>query len=462
MVEFSAIEKDEWVLTPEGTEIAKLGSHEARVFDAIPEGSEGISISDLAAKLGPSAKIGQGKAFQNKWVSKQGDKLVRMVPSITDTTKIQILEIQKNKTHEDPSVLKDLKRRKLIDKVKVLSYSAKKGVNFSTVIEKQETDLTVEMLQSGSWKTEKFKEYNFDAAGLPTKGGYLHPLLKVREEFQQIFFDMGFEEMPTYHYVDSSFWNFDALFIPQQHPARDLQDTFFIKDPAKAEELPECYKAVQKIHESGGFGSIGYRHKWSYEEAQKLVLRTHTTAVTGYVLYHLAQKLKPNPFKPIKMFSIDRVFRNESVDATHLAEFHQVEGIIADKDINLGSLISFMDTFFGKMGIKNLQFKPTYNPYTEPSMEIFSWHEGFGKWVEIGNSGLFRPELLRPLGVDPGVRVMGFGLSLERPTMIKYGIDNIRALVGHKVDLNMVERNPMCRLEKESSSRAFQHDFVED
>ncbi|OMJ21883.1 Phenylalanine-tRNA ligase alpha subunit [Smittium culicis] len=460
MVEFAAIDKELWMLTAEGSEIVKLGSHEARVFDSVPEGSEGITIADLAAKLGPSAKIGQGKAFQNKWVAKKGDRLVRLVSSITDTTKTDLQLIQQNGIHEKNDVLKDLKRRKLCDKTKILSYSVKKGLNFSTTVVKQATDLTAEMIQSGSWKTEKFKEYNFEAAGLPTKGGYLHPLLKVREEFQQIFFDMGFEEMPTYNYVESSFWNFDALYIPQQHPARDLQDTFFIKDPVKATELPDFYKTVQKVHESGGYGSIGYRHKWSYEEAQKLVLRTHTTAVTGFMLHKLAKEFKP--FKPLKMFSIDRVFRNESVDATHLAEFHQVEGIIADKDINLASLISFMDTFFGKMGIKNLQFKPTYNPYTEPSMEIFSWHEGFGKWVEIGNSGLFRPELLRSLGVDPGVRVIGFGLSLERPTMIKYGINNIRSLVGHKIDLNMVEKNPICRLEKDSSSRAFEHTFIED
>ncbi|PVU94415.1 hypothetical protein BB561_002570 [Smittium simulii] len=458
-VEFSAIEQESWLLTEEGSQIMENGSHEVRVFNQVPEGEDGISIADLTSKLGAIAKIGQGKAFKNSWISKKGDRLIRTVSSVEDVTKTQLEEIKATGNHTDSSIIKELKRRKLIDKVKQISYSVTKGEKFSTSLEKQETDLTTEMIQSGSWKTANFKEYNFNAAGLPTKGGHFHPLLKVREEIQQAFFEMGFEEMATSNYVESSFWNFDALYIPQQHPAREAQDTFFIKDPAKATELPDFYKEVQKVHEEGGYGSIGYRYPWSYEESTRMVLRTHTTAVSGAILNTLS---KMKPFESAKLFSIDRVFRNEAVDATHLAEFHQVEGVIAGRDISLGTLISFLDTFFGKMGIKKLQFKPAYNPYTEPSLEVFSWHEGFQKWVEIGNSGIFRPEMLRPLGLDPGVRVIGFGLSLERPTMIKYGIDNIRALVGHKIDLNMVENNPICRLDKTASSTAFEYAKIDD
>ncbi|PVU84899.1 hypothetical protein BB560_007225 [Smittium megazygosporum] len=454
MVAFSAIEKEIWKPTEEGKQILEFGSHEVRVFNAIPEGSQGISIQELAKVLGNIAKIGQGKAFKNGWISKDGNRLLRAVSSVHDSTKDELVEISSSGSHQNPATIKDLKRRKLH-----ISYSVEKGEHFSTKIEKQETDLTFQMLQSGAWKTEKFKEYNFDAAGLPTKGGYFHPLLKVREEIQQAFFEMGFEEMPTNHYVEASFWNFDALFIPQQHPARDAQDTFFIKDPACADQLPDFYKEVKKVHEEGGYGSIGYRYPWSEEESKRLVLRTHTTAVSGAMLNMLS---KINPSGSAKLFSIDKVYRNESVDATHLAEFHQVEGVIVDRDISLGSLISFLDTFFGKMGIKRLQFKPAYNPYTEPSLEVFAWHDGFGKWVEIGNSGMFRPEMLRPLGLDPGIRVIGFGLSLERPTMIKYGIDNIRALVGHKIDLNMVENNPLCRLDKAAIVDAFSHAEITD
>ncbi|CBY42803.1 unnamed protein product, partial [Oikopleura dioica] len=125
-------------------------------------------------------------------------------------------------------------------------------------------------------------------------------------------------------------------------------------------------------------------------------------------------------------FSIDRVFRNETLDNTHLAEFHQVEGLIADYNVSLADLIGVLHTFFKKLGIEKLKFKPAYNPYTEPSMEIFSYHEGLGKWTEIGNSGMFRPEMLRPMGLPENVSVIAWGLSLERPAMIKYKMNNIR------------------------------------
>ena len=243
-------------------------------------------------------------------------------------------------------------------------------------------------------------------------------------------------------YVETGFWNFDALFVPQQHPARDMQDTFFISDPPKADKprgdtpdsrphangsVPEPQKCkgntpdykqywdnVKEVHENGKYGSIGYRYPWKEEESLRLVLRTHTTATSTYMLH----KLAANP-RPARYFSIDRVFRNESVDATHLAEFHQVEGVIADWNLTLGGLIGFMEVFFAKMGIHRLRFKPAYNPYTEPSMEIFGFHPGLNKWVEIGNSGMFRPEMLEPMGLPRDMRIYGWGLSLERPTMIK-------------------------------------------
>ncbi|KAG9306608.1 hypothetical protein G9A89_004805 [Geosiphon pyriformis] len=453
MVKYETIEGEIWTLTAEGKEIADSGSHEAKVFEAIPVGKEGISISKLQTLLGEAAKIGQGKAFKNKWITKNGDSLIRAVDSIVDQTRIDLEKVQSTGTHMDPKVLVELKKRKLCEKQRIISYSVTKGPKFSLKIEKQATDVTYEMLQSGEWKEANFKQYNFDAISLPPSGGHLHPLMKVREEFRQIFFEMGFEEMPTNRFVESSFWNFDALFQPQQHPARDAHDTFFLKDPASSKEFPSSYlERVKEVHSIGGYGSIGYGYDWKIEEAQKLLLRTHTTAVSSFMLYNLAQQKE---FKPVKYFSIDRVFRNETVDATHLAEFHQVEGVIADRGLTLGDLIGFMDTFFEKMGVKNLRFKPAYNPYTEPSMEIFSYHHGLGQWVEIGNSGMFRPEMLEPMGLDPEVRVIAWGLSLERPTMIKYGIDNIRELLGHKVNLELIEKNPICRLDKKMGKEVY-------
>ena len=353
-----------------------------------------------------------------------------------------------------------MRKRKLLKTQKVISFRIHKGPKFALEITKEETDLTAEMLASGAWKTATFKPYNFKALGADQHAGALHPLNKVRHEFRQIFFEMGFEEMPTDKFVESGFWNFDALFVPQQHPARDLQDTFYISDPKQAKrpgpvgpddkkDYEAYWKNVREVHETGKYGSIGYRYPWSEEESLRLVLRTHTTAISTAMLHKLAYQKGPDGRPPpARYFSIDRVFRNESVDATHLAEFHQVEGVIADYGLTLGGLMEFMEIFFGKMGIHDLKFKPAYNPYTEPSMEIFSYHKGLNKLVEIGNSGMFRPEMLESMGLPKDLRVYGWGLSLERPTMIKYGISNIRELLGHKVDLNFIERNPAVRLDK--------------
>lgn len=386
------------------------------------------------------------QAFKLKWVALKDGLLVRLVPSITDKTMEDLLAVQAQGAHPDAELLKTLKKRKLVDLERTQTYKVTKGPCFSLNLSKLATDLTGELVYDNAWSRTKFKAYNYEAMGQILQGGHLHPLLKVREEFRQIFFEMGFTEMPTNKFVESSFWNFDALFQPQLHPSRDAHDTFFLDNPRLTPALPEDYlERVRKTHVSGGYGSIGHRSPWDEGEARKNILRTHTTAISARMLYKLAQQ---EEFKPAKYFSIDRVYRNESVDATHLAEFHQIEGLIADRGLTLGDLIGTLQSFFAKLGLQRLRFKPAFNPYTEPSMEIFAYHDGLQRWIEIGNSGVFRPEMLRPMGFDEDVTVIAWGLSLERPTMIKYGISNIRDLIGHRVDLQMVQNSPICRLEK--------------
>ncbi|XP_063912885.1 phenylalanine--tRNA ligase alpha subunit [Zophobas morio] len=434
-------------LTEEGKLIVETGSHEAKIYNAVPD--DGIPQSDLM-KI-PNAKVGFSKAMSAGWIvmDKNGAAPVikKKVHKIVDTVQANLkLILSGHAAQIADSVKQEYKKRKLIQEVVQKSFLLSKGRDFSLTLTKLETDLTADMLVSGNWKNLSFKEYNFDALGTPLDCGYLHPLLKVRFEFRQIFLEMGFSEMPTNNYVENSFWNFDALFQPQQHPARDAHDTFFVSDPKISTKFPEEYKErVKEVHSKGGYGSIGYRYDWKIEEAQKNLLRTHTTANSARMLYKLAQQKQ---FKPTKLFSIDKVFRNETLDATHLAEFCQVEGVIADYDVTLGDLIGVFAEFFKKLGITELEFKPAYNPYTEPSMEIFCFHNGLGKWIELGNSGMFRPEMLLAMGLPENVRVIAWGLSLERPTMIKYGLTNIRDLVGPKVDLEMVQRSPICRLDK--------------
>jgi phenylalanyl-tRNA synthetase alpha chain len=191
VVQYQPIERDIWTLTEEGELIVKEGSHEVRVFYAIPSGKEGIPIGELQKKLGSIAKVGQGQAFKNKWIGKQGGNLIRLVEKVEDITQKDLLIIQQTKTHPKTDVLNALRRRKLCDKQKLTTYAVKKGKQFTLNISKQATELTAEMLQNGSWKTLSFKKFNFDAEGIPPTCGHLHPLMKVREEFRQIFFEMG-------------------------------------------------------------------------------------------------------------------------------------------------------------------------------------------------------------------------------------------------------------------------------
>mmetsp|Transcript_51892 Transcript_51892/g.85974 ORF Transcript_51892/g.85974 Transcript_51892/m.85974 type:complete len:259 (+) Transcript_51892:1-777(+) len=252
--------------------------------------------------------------------------------------------------------------------------------------------------------------------------------------------------MRTNRWVESSFWNFDSLFQPQQHPARDAHDTFFVN--TVAQDIPKDYlEAVKSMHESGGSGSIGWRYSWSEDEARKNLLRTHTTAVSARTLHEMAQEYqKTGVFTPKKCFSIDRVFRNETLDATHLAEFHQVEGLVADRNIGLGHLIGILREFFRRLGITGLKFKPAYNPYTEPSMEVFGWHPLLQKEVEVGNSGVFRPEMLQPMGFPPDVTVIAWGIGVERTTAQMFGIRSIKTLFSYEQDVGLQKTFPVCWL----------------
>ncbi|KAG2319749.1 hypothetical protein Bca52824_012962 [Brassica carinata] len=446
-IEAKVLRRELWDLTDEGKKYAAEGSPEFQFFSAVPEEGS-ISIDDLKRMLDPCVfHVGSKQAPKKNWVA-MGNQVSRTVQHVEeDKVKEMLLQIHQG-LELDKESLKSLKTRKLIISTKAWTgYSdVKKGPNYAPKRKILPTDLTRENLLKYARLGVAIlnTEYNFNAKGQPLlDSGHLHPLLKVRKQFKDIFCQMGFEEMPTNNFVESSFWNFDALFQPQQHPARDSHDTFFLKAPSTTRELPEDYvERVKQVHESGGYGSRGYNYEWKREEANKNLLRTHTTAVSSRMLYALAK----GPFTPKKYFSIDRVFRNEAVDRTHLAEFHQVEGLVCDRGLTLGDLIGVLQEFFSRLGMSKLRFKPAYNPYTEPSMEIFSYHEKHEKWLEIGNSGMFRPEMLQSMGLPDDVRVIAWGLSLERPTMILYKIENIRELFGHKVNLTTIKQSRICRI----------------
>ncbi|XP_037444885.1 phenylalanine--tRNA ligase alpha subunit, cytoplasmic-like [Triticum dicoccoides] len=439
IIESTDITREAWVLTDEAKGYAAGGSPEVHLVAAIPP--EGASRAALEEEFGDVFDIARKAAAKNKWIRFENDLVLRTVEDARDELQELLKRVENGEVVPDPR--KELERRKLVTKEKTIWYSLKKGPEFVVKRKTLATNVTREHLKSGDWKDLEFKDYNYGAQGQPIAIGYSQPLLEVREAIQNIFLEMGFSEMPTNMYVESSFWNFDALFQPQQHPARDSHDTFFLKAPATTTQLPDDYlEKVNQVHQSGGYGSKGYGYDWKRDEAEKNLLRTHTTAVSARMLYKLAQE---EHFAPKRYYSIDRVFRNEAVDRTHLAEFHQIEGLICDYGLTLGDLIGVLEDFFSRLGMSKLRFKPAYNPYTEPSMEIFGYHEDLKKWVEIGNSGMFRPEMLLPMGLPEGVNVIAWGLSLERPTMILRNIDNIRKLFGPKVDFKVIKDRQICR-----------------
>ncbi|CAK0803031.1 unnamed protein product, partial [Prorocentrum cordatum] len=442
------MKQEGWKLTEEGEEYSKKGSPEAQVFDLI-KSKGSLAPGDLATELGEVGKVGQGAAIKNKWVEmdKATKTLKPATDSIEDTIKQDLLSLgglAKDK-------LDALKKRKMIAPTSLTAYKVEKSAEFSMDAAKAVAEITAEMIQKGTWASAKFKSFNFNnASGLHAGGGHLHPLQKVKTEIRNVLMLMGFEEMCTNQWVESSFWNFDSLFQPQQHPARDAHDTFFMQNPSRAQDLPMDYlNSVKKMHEEGGSGSIGWRYAWSEDEARKTILRTHTTAVSARTLYKLGQDYKKTGvFTPKKYFSIDRVFRNETLDKTHLAEFHQVEGFIADRNIGLGHLIGVLKDFFARVGFAKLRFKPAYNPYTEPSMEIFGFHPTLEKWIEVGNSGVFRPEMIAPMGIPEDVSVIAWGIGVERWAALLYNVESIKELFSFQQDLDASKRNPLCWLKR--------------
>lgn len=255
-----------------------------------------------------------------------------------------------------------------------------------------------------------------------------HPLKDTIDEIREIFVTLGFSEILG-NMTQSSFWNFDALFTPQDHPARELQDTFFL-DGISAKKIanPEQIRKVSDSHKKN------WRYQWDINEARKMVLRTHTTCVT---IKHLAEN-KPDE---ARIFSLGRVFRNEKVSYKHLVEFNQIEGIVVGKDANLRNLMGIQREFYKRIGITKIKFWPTFFPYTEPSLQTMVYNEKLGKWIELFGMGIFRPEVTKPLGITKPVLAWGGGI--ERIAMLKYDLDDVREFYNN--NLGWLRSNTKCQ-----------------
>lgn len=352
--------------------------------------------------------------------------------------RILISEELSSELQESVAVLKGRKLIEIEEKIireLELTNSGWALVEKGMEIQDEVSQLTPKLIRTGDWKKVKLRRFDVTAPGPVTYPGKIHPVQQIIQQVKEIFLEMGFTEIQG-DMVETAFWNFDALFQPQDHPARDVVDTFYLANPKKG-KLPKkaVVDAVAKTHENGWItGSRGWEYKWSKEEAKRLVLRTHTTATT---IRYLAQHKEP----PVKVFSVDRVYRNEKLDYKHLAEFHQIEGIIMDRKVTLQDLMGTLTEFYHKLGLEKVQFWPSYFPYTEPSLQSTVYLPEVSKWVELCGMGIFRPEVLAPIGVKHPVLAWGGGL--ERLILLKLGIEDIRLL--YKNDLGWIRRTPVCQ-----------------
>lgn len=331
----------------------------------------------------------------------------------------------------DPKVVKDLKGRQgmigeriVTERTIELTDDGVKAARSGLELKPQIADVTDRIIQSGEWRDAEFRRYDIQTFAPSVYAAKKHMLTRLQNQVARIFTEMGFTEMSS-EYVQPSFWNMDVLYTPQDHPARDLQDTFYLENPASLPiEDEELCETIRNIHENGGdTGSTGWGGRWSREKAEAAILRTHSTASSiRYIAEH--------PDAPQKAFSISRIFRKESIDATHLPEFTQIEGIIIDENANFDMLISLIREFYSKMGFDQIRIRPAYFPYTEPSLELEVFFNG--KWMELGGAGIFRPEVVAPFGVKYPVLAWGFGF--ERLAMLKWGIKDIRELYISDMD----------------------------
>ncbi len=291
-------------------------------------------------------------------------------------------------------------------------------------------ELTPELIKSGAWKGKDFQTYALSTAPKREIAAKPHPLAQLIEEIREIFVQLGFQEIDE-EYVVSAFWNMDALFIPQDHPAREMQDTFYLENP-KSLPVPQAeFEKISKVHKTGaGTRSRGWGQALNADESGRALLRTHTTVGT---IRHLARHPEP----PVRVFSIGRVFRHETMDATHLPEFHQIEGIATEEGADFPMLLGILQEFYRRLGFPKLRWRPAFFPYTEPSMEVEVWTGQ--KWMELGGCGIFRPEVTLPFGVK--TPVLAWGLGLERLAMMRFGLKDIRDL--YVSDLEWLRGHPL-------------------
>ncbi|MRR34890.1 phenylalanine--tRNA ligase subunit alpha [bacterium] len=434
-------------LTEEGRKYAEEGLPERALLSFIGSGKAMSELKDPAHKIGLGWLRKKGWAVIDKGILRptgsapKGEDEEILESLLAGPKSAAELEIEKD--------LADLRRRGLITSSKSKEWLyritdvGKKSTSYGMgmTLVKEMPPLTPDMIKTGNWiekedglylnyqgSTFRPRSYDVTLAAEKIYPGKKHPYQRLIDFMREIMLEMGFVEIKG-QIVQSSFWNFDALFQPQDHPAREMQDTFYLDSRA---EIPD-YSRVKEMHECGkGAESTGWGGVWRPEVACQEVLRTHTTGVT-------IKYLADHPQPPVKAFGIDRVYRREAIDATHTPEFEQLEGIVMDRDVTFCHLLGILKEFYAKMGFEEVRFRPGYFPYTEPSVEPEVFIDGLG-WVELGGAGVFRKEVTAPFGIEHPV--LAWGLGVSRVAMLRLGLKDLRLL--YQSDLEWLRQTPVC------------------
>jgi len=436
-------------LTERGKDAVNRGLPEERLLDLLRTSGGSIPLSrvresdlfsdkaELDAALGEARRAG--------WISfrkSDGETIVELVSAPERSPLGEALRSVASGVQEIPAeAASRLRARGLVEEDEIAEFTlalTPLGVEVAhgrVPVVMEVAKLNRELIESGAWRKVRLKAYDVTLPPPTVYPGKSHPYVQFLEEVREILIGMGFEEVKS-PIVEAEFWNFDVLFQAQDHPAREVHDSYALAYPATAPVPPDpdLVERVRRTHEDGWItGSKGWGYKWSFETAMRLMLRSQTTSAS-------ARTLASRKDLPLKIFVIDRVFRPEALDKTHSMEFHQCEGVVLAEGLNVRHLLGYLKEFANKLGFEEVAFRPAYFPFTEPSVEAYVKHPEIG-WIEIAGSGLFRPEVMIPLGYDyPKVQALAWGIGIGRLAMVRLGLDDIRDL--HSQDLQFLREFP--------------------
>ncbi|MEM5815139.1 MAG: phenylalanine--tRNA ligase subunit alpha [Candidatus Aenigmatarchaeota archaeon] len=390
-----------YILTEEGEKYLNNGLPERNLIETLEKMGGKAKISDIESEI-ENFNIALLWAKKKGWIELKFNEIVIKEKPKYFSEEEALRKIKEGRISEvEENIIEILIQRKLVEKFSFKELEELKG--------KEIISLTPELIKSGLWKEVKIRKYEANVPPAEIYRGKIHPYTKIINEVREFLVSLGFKEAKG-PIVEVNFWNCDALFMPSDHIAREIHDIFFVDGVYKIERK-DLWENVKKIHKE----KWGY---WNEELAKKLILRSQNTAIS-------ARELAKAKEFPLKIFAIERVFRPDVIDSKHFIEFEQCEGIVADENLNFRNLLGYLREIAKIFGSTEVKFKPSYFPFTEPSVEMYVKIEKLG-WIETGGAGIFREEVTKPLGVN--VPVLAWGLGLGRLAMLRLKIEDIRYL----------------------------------